>query len=135
MAHVPIFHGVVSEDGERVLFASDEKPARRSYLRQLAGERIEWTVRKERTQRSLDQNALIHVIATVLSDCTGYTLAESKLLMMGECFGWKTVSGHEMPVKPHTADMTVEEATYFIDWALPWLHEQFPHARLPREAA
>lgn len=119
MAAAPIFRGRVTAEGELKPF-DHERAQRRAYLRTLAGQDVEIVIRKKQSQRSLEQNKYIHFAATLASEHSGYTLAEVKLLWMGECWGWKTVGGHEVPAKPHTSDMTVEEATYFIDWMPPW---------------
>jgi len=79
------------------------------------------TVEKPKAQRSLDQNAYLHAGPfPILAEYFGYSIPEVKLVLMGECWGWHTVYGKELPIKPSTADMTVEECTYFIDWLLPW---------------
>jgi hypothetical protein len=117
MTPTPLFCGRVLQGGLLVL---DRPKDYAKHLRSLAGQYVEIVARKRRTKRSLDQNAYIHVAATLASEHTGYTLAEVKLIWMGECWGWHTVAGHELPVKPHTSDMTVDEASYFIDWVGPW---------------
>jgi hypothetical protein len=125
----PVFSGHVTEQVQLVL-AANEQAQRQAHLRTLAGQDVEVIVRKKRTQRSNEQNALIHAVASALADHCGNSLGEMKLLLMGECWGWQTVRGHEIPVKPHTSDMTVEEATQFIDWLLPWSAQNFPEVRL-----
>lgn len=136
MTVVPIFHGRVSDDG-KIDLADGERSLRRQYLARLKGQCVEVVVRKQRVQRSLDQNAYLHVAAFLpLADHLGYSIAEMKLILMGECWGWQTVGGHEMPVKIHTADMTVEEATYFIEWIIPFALEHFEFViPLPGEIA
>ncbi len=130
MSSVPIFHGRIDADGHFIL-AEDEKALRQRFFKTLTGQRVEITVRKERTQRSLAQNNYIHLAASLLADHCGYSLAEMKLILMGECWGWHTVGDHELPVKPHTADMSVPEAKQFIDWLLPWSAEHFPEVNVP----
>ncbi len=136
MAHVPIFHGVVSEDGERLLFASEERSARRGYLKSLAGERVEWTVRKERTQRSLDQNSYLHAVpVAILAEEWGEDVETTKLLILGECFGWRDAKdGHRLPMKPSTSALTVEEFSKLIEWLPVWAMFNFRvHIPLPNE--
>lgn len=76
------------------------------------------------TKRSLDQNAYWHaaVFPPIAEHC-GYTIPECKLVLMGECFGWHTVGGHEIPIQPSTSELTVEQGTYFTDWVIPWAQE------------
>lgn len=122
MSLSPVFHGQVSDDG-RLLLVTTEQALRRVHLRRLAGKAVEVTIRRERTKRSIDQNSYIHgVPVTILADHFGYTIPEMKLVLMGECFGWKpdAISGREIPAKPSTSDMTVEDCSYFIDWIIPW---------------
>lgn len=122
MAAVPIFHGKVSEDG-KLLLRDTEQALRRVYLSRLVGHEVEVVIRRERVQRSLDQNAYIHAVPVpILADHFGYTLPEMKLVLMGECWGWKAdpISGREIPAKSSTAAMDVEECTRFIEWVIPW---------------
>lgn len=79
------------------------------------------TVEKLKRQRSLDQNAYLHAIPfPILAEHFGYTIPEVKLVLMGECWGWQQIAGHEIPLKPSTSEMSVEECQYFIDWLIPW---------------
>jgi hypothetical protein len=120
MTHVPVFHARVSAEGRLEMLAS-EAWRRREYLHTLKGELVEVIVRKVRTQRSADQNAYLHAVPfPLIAEHTGYSIEEVKLVLMGECWGWHQVAGHEIPIKAHTADMTTEECTYFIEWLPPW---------------
>lgn len=120
MSIVPVFRGRVSDQGHVELLEA-ERVRRQAFFRTLAGKPIELTVRPARTRRSLDQNAFIHAVpVTILAEHFGYTIPEMKLVLMGECWGWKQIAGHEVPIKPSTAEMSVEDATYFIDWVIPW---------------
>jgi len=131
MAVVPIFSGRVTEDG-KLLLTPSEHTARASHLRTLAGRDVEVIVRKKRTQRSTAQNSWIHAAASLLAEHCGNSLAEQKLDLMGECWGWRTLSnGHTVPMKIHTSDMTVEEASQFIDWLIRWSAEKFPEVKIP----
>lgn len=134
MTAAPLFTGRVLKGG---LLVMDRPGEYAKYVRSFHGRFVEVIVRKQRVQRSLDQNAYLHVAAFIpLAEHLGYTLAEMKLLLMGACWGWQTVGGHELPVKIHTADMTVEEATHFIDWIIPFALEHFDFIiPLPSEVA
>ena len=117
----PIFHARVSDDGELLQLEPSERQRRRDYLRFLAGKTVEIVIRRPHVQRSRDQNAYIHAVPIpILAAEFGYTIPEMKFVLMGACFGWKTVAGHEMPIKAHTSEMTVEECTQFIEWIVPW---------------
>lgn len=138
MALSPVFHGVIGSDGQLCL-AETERALRRVYLRRLAGKAVDITIRVARSKRSHDQNSYIHgVPVTILADHFGYTIPEMKLVLMGEAFGWRLdpISGKEIPVKPHTSDMSVEDCTYFIDWVVPWsLTNHGVSIPLPNEVA
>jgi hypothetical protein len=72
-------------------------------------------IEQPRSKRSLDQNAYWHAaVFPPIADHLGYTIPECKLVLMGECWGWKKdeMSGHEIPIKPSTSDMSVEEGPW-----------------------
>jgi hypothetical protein len=76
-------------------------------------------------QRSLDQNAYLHAgPLPIFADYMGCSVPEAKYYLMGECWGWHTVGGREIPMKPSTSEMTVAECRHFIDWLLPWALEK-----------
>lgn len=119
---VQAVRGKVDEQGKVQL--SDEMRAfwRRS-LDRLRGEDIELAVRRYDAQRSPDQNEYLHAVAfPKLARHFGLSITDLKLSLMGECFGWKRdpITHREVPVKPHTSDMTKSECRHFIDWLLPW---------------
>jgi hypothetical protein len=122
MKPCPVFSGKVSDDGTLQL-SEDEKFARRQHLLNLAGKDVDVVVRRKRSQRSLDMNAYLHAVPfPILADLFGDDIEGTKWSLMGECFGWKRckVTGRDVPIKPHTSEMTVEESTYFVDWLIPW---------------
>lgn len=122
MAAVPIFHGRITDDGTLIL-DPHEATQRAAHRRSLAGKRVEIIIRKERTKRSLDQNAYLHTVPfPILAEYFGDSIEGVKYSVMGECWGWKRdrITGREVPVKANTSDMTVDEAAFFIDWLIPW---------------
>ncbi len=136
MALVPIFHGCVTDDGA---FLPDEHETaqRKNYLRFLRGQRVEFVIRKERTKRSEEQNKYLHAVPLpLLAAEWGEDIETAKLLILGECFGWKeTRDGHRLPVKPHTSGLTVEEFSQLIEWLPPWAMVNFGVSiPLPNEA-
>lgn len=132
---IPIFHGRVTTDGVFEL-AHDEKQLRQTYFRSLAGSNLEIVVRKERTKRSLDQNAYIHAIPfPIFAEYWGEDIETTKLLLLGEKFGWKDTQGVRLPVKPKTSDLTTDEMSEFIEWMPMWGMTHFGlHIPLPNEA-
>ncbi len=98
------------------------------WIAKLEGKETRLTVCEPERQRTLKQNAYIHAIPIpMLAAHLGYTIPECKYVLMGECFGWKldARTGKEMPIKPSTSAMTVEEDTYFIEWVIPWAAMSF----------
>jgi hypothetical protein len=122
----PVWHGRITDDGKWNL-SVEERPRRAQYLRSLQGQQIELIVRKARSQRSLDQNAYMHGVAFPLfAECWGEDIDTTKLLLLGECFGWKdTRDFHRLPVKPHTSHLSTRECTQFIDWMVAWGAREF----------
>ncbi len=138
MSQVPIFHGRITAEG-RFELAEDERDRRRAFFQTLAGKNVEIVVRKERTRRSLDQNAYLHAVPfPMLREYLGYeSIEDLKLALMGECWGYRRdkATGRELPLKPHTSDMTTEECTRFIEWLVTWAQTKFDfHIPLPNEA-
>lgn len=83
-------------------------------------------IRQHREQRSLDQNSYLHAEPfPKVAEFMGGTIEEAKYTLMGHCWGWKfdKLAGREVPVKPSTSSMTVDEASYFIEWLPPWCFE------------
>lgn len=121
-----VFHGRVSDDG-KLLLQDDERPMRERYLRRLAGKAIDVTIRAHREQRSLDLNAYWHAVPfLLLSEYWGEDIETTKLLVLGECFGWRELSGgRRIPMKPSTAALTSEEGAYLTDWMPPWAMTNF----------
>lgn len=135
MAVVPIFHGKVTDDAVLVLEES-ERERRRQHLRTLAGRRIEVILRRERTQRTLDQNKYLHAVPfPLLAEYWGEDIETAKLLVLGECFGWHdTRDGHRFPIKPSSSLLTTEEGSHLIEWLPPWAMTNFGvEIPLPRE--
>lgn len=135
---IPIFHGRIGEDGKFEL-AETERDLRRTYFQTLAGQSVEITVRKERTNRSIDQNAYLHAVPfPLLAEELGYeSIEDLKLALMGECWGYHRdkVSGKDFPIKPHTSDMSVDECSQFIEWLVTWSQTKFNiRVPLPNEA-
>ena len=116
---VPVFP--VKVDDQARLHVAD-KPALQRYLSTLAGKDAELIIRLPKQVRSLDQNAYWHAVPVrLLAEHTGYSEKEMSDAMLGECFGWKKGPvGRDIPVKESTADLTVDEFTQLIDWALKW---------------
>lgn len=129
----PRFYGTVSDDGTLTLRNRAQWDA---YTRRFAGQDVELTIRKRRQQRSLRQNAYWWAVPVpLMADYMGQGLEETKLDLLGECFGWQETSlGNKVPRKPSTAALTVEEFSALITWLIPWaLTEHGVRIPLPDE--
>ena len=117
---VPIFQGRVLPGGLLVL---DRPKEYARYLRSaMKGRFIELIVRKQRVQRSLNQNAYWHAIAfPLLQEALGYdSIEELKLALLGECFGYHVdkLSGRQLPIELHTSGLDVDKGIHFTDWMI-----------------
>ena len=131
-----IFHGRVDEQG-KLLLVDDEKPMRDRYLKRFAGRDVDITIRIHREKRSLDQNAYWHAVPfLLLSEEWGEDIETTKLLVLGECFGWREFAdGRRIPMKPSTAALTTEEGSYLTEWMPPWAMTNFGvYIPLPEES-
>lgn len=122
MAAQFVFQGRVTDAGLPVY---DDVARWNRTLRQLAGKRVEWVIRKPKSKRSIDMNAYLHSATgpfRLLAEHFGDDIEGVKYDLMGECFGWVKgpVSGKLIPAKAHSSDMTREESAYFVDWVIPW---------------
>ena len=133
---VPVIRGSVSDAGKLELSAVGREVLTR-HLASLKGKPIDLIVKVHRSQRSLGQNAYIHAVAIpLLAGHFGYDVSDMKLVLMGECWGWHTVAGKELPIKAHTSEMNTEECAHFIDWVTRWaLTEHQVWIPLPGEVA
>jgi hypothetical protein len=107
----------VAKDGTGVRWSASD----RRQLQHWAGKWL--VVRPVQRKRSLEQNAYWHAcVFPPIAEWSGDDIEGTKLSLMGACWGWKVdkLTGHEVPVKPHTSSMTVEEGVYFTDWVIPW---------------
>lgn len=135
MSQIPIFHGRVTEDARLELLEA-ERDRRRIWLQTLAGKPVEVVVRRVRTQRSLDQNAYWHAVPfAILADYWGEDMETTKLLVLGEKFGWRDLGdGRRIPMKPSTSALTVEEGDQLTEWMPPWAMTNFGvEIPLPKE--
>lgn len=117
-----VLHARITADG-RWDWPTTEHGLRRVVLQRFAGHAVEVVVRKPSTRRSLDLNAYWHAVPfRILGDHFGYELSEIKLVLLGECFGWRrdALSGRDLPLKTQTSMLTQEEGVYFTDWMVRW---------------
>lgn len=133
MALVPIFKALVNPEG-KVILRETERERRHRWLQQMAGGEIEIVFRRRPVQRTLDQNAFIHAVPVpIVAQHTGDSLETTKRNLMRECFGYTRdlVTGLAKPWMEHTSSMTIDEATYFIEWVSPWAVEALDGLEIP----
>ena len=74
------------------------------------------------TKRTLDQNKFWWAVPVrILAEHCGYTDTQMHYALLGECFGYGAGPvGHDVPNKPSSKELTVEEFRQLIDWVLVW---------------
>jgi len=93
-------------------------------VKDLEGKRIELVLMPERENRSLDQNAYLHVLAKLIAKESGESLDRVKRLAVLEALGIEagtekeTILGREITIVRRTSDLRKEEASRLIEWAL-----------------
>lgn len=120
MTPVPIFAGMVTDGG---LLRLERPLAYSSHLANLKGKRVEVIVRRERSQRSLDQNAYWHAVpVTLMAEYMGEDHMATHYALLGECFGYhhNAKFGLDVPNKGSSSALTVEEFSHLIEWCPPW---------------
>ena len=75
-------------------------------------------------KRSLDQNAFLHAVPLkIISSETGHSINEMKEYLLGEAFGWESVTigekTFERPLR-RSSELNRKEFTWFIDWIQAW---------------
>lgn len=129
-----MFRGEIREPGK---FVALETARLKTFLQDHIGSIVDVVIREPHSRRSKSQNAYIHAVPIrIIAEHLGYTLDECKYALMGHCWGWRfcDLAGREIPVKPHTSEMTKKDCDYFIDWVVPWAAQELGLAiPLPNE--
>lgn len=126
---VPVFHGTVTEDG-RVDFERSEQAMRKNYLRQMAGKRVDVTVKIHRNKRSLDQNAWHWGVAIpVIANALGYDKHEHDDLhyaLVAKCFGVHRDDklGQEVP-NVRSSSLTTAQFSELMEWEVRWAATEY----------
>jgi len=125
MPQIPIFHGRVSADGERIEFAKQERTVRRNYLKRLAGQAIDCVIKVHRNQRSLDQNAWHWGVAIpIIADALGYDKDEHEELhyqLVALCFGMHRDERLACDVpNVRSSKLTTAQFSEFMEWEVRW---------------
>ena len=117
MTTTPKWLGTVDESGKLHV---DGKRDLDRYLRTLKGREVEIVVKKRVYKRSTDQNSLWWgFVVPPIADHCGYSPNQMHYALLGECFGYVDgPHGKPVPVKPSSSDLTKDEFTHLIQWAL-----------------
>ena len=130
----PIFAGTVTEGGR---LAIEQPSAFRTHLARLKGKRVEVVVRRERSQRSHDQNNYWWAVPVkLMAEYMGEELTATHYALLGEFFGYhhNEKLGRLVPNKSSSSALTTEEFSHLIDWCPPWaLHNHGVQIPLPNE--
>jgi hypothetical protein len=122
---IPVFHGKVSDDGERLELAENERNLRRGYLRQLAGQAVDVIVRRHRKRRSDAQNRYHWGIAVpLIAQELGYDKHEHEdvhYALVSKCFGTHLDAKlkQEIPNK-RSSMLSTEEFSQLMEWEVRW---------------
>lgn len=125
----PIFHGKI----EGLLLVWDNPEKVRGYLKGLEGKRIDVTIRKERSQRSTNQNNYYFgVVCKVLGDYFGYEVDDMhealklKFLQVGPC---------DVPTIKSTTKLNTSEFEDYLERIRRWAATEYSVVvPLPNEA-
>lgn len=60
----------------------------------------------------------------LVAEHCGMTDQQASHAMLGECFGYIEVFGHQVPVEPSVAALSKQKMTHLIEWVLDWCPAQ-----------
>ncbi|MEN6623987.1 MAG: hypothetical protein ABFD50_20880 [Smithella sp.] len=116
---IPVFHGKI--EGSIVIWDTPEKV--REYLKGLEGKRIDITVKRERSQRSINQNNYYFgVVCKVLGDYFGYEVDDMhealklKFLQVGPC---------DVPTIKSTTKLNTSEFEDYLERIRRWAATEY----------
>lgn len=117
--------GTTVDAGHRLRIKFDDDA---EYMRLVArmgvGVSVSVTVEEEKAHRSKTWPQVKywkgHVCPLVAEHC-GYTEKQADLVLLGEKFGYVDVGDRQLPRITSIADLSIEEMTELIEWALDWV--------------
>lgn len=111
--------GEITEDGKLEL---DSRGRFKAAIRSMDPGPVTVKIKKQRPHRTLNQNAYWWAVPVkLLAEHCGYTDSQMHYALLGECFGFTAgPTGHAVPVKPSSSELTVDEFQKLIDWVLTW---------------
>lgn len=139
MGLVPIFHGVVTEDG-RLALAEAEGALRRGYLKGLAGRAVDVVVRPHREHRSDKQNKWHWGVAVpLIAHALGYDKHEHEdvhYALVAKCFGTHIdpILKQELP-NVRSSALKTTQFSELMEWEVRWAAQELGIVvPLPNEA-
>ena len=124
----PIFHGLCRDNGDIQL---DERPKFNAHVQKThAGKRIEIIIRRERSKRSIEQNAWEWGVAIpTLAECLGYDKHEHEDLhyaMVAKCYGTHHDEklGLDVPNR-RSSKLTTREFSEYMEWFVRFAATEF----------
>jgi len=121
MALTRVFHGTVSDDGERLEWLATEALLRRGYLRQLAGKPVDVVITRHRQHRSDKQNRWHWGVAVqLIAQELGYDKHEYEdvhYALVAKCFGthFDARLKQDVPNK-RSSQLTTVEMSELMEW-------------------
>ena len=124
----PIFHGLGRANGDVQL---DERPKFNAHVaKTFAGKRIEIIIRRERSNRSIDQNKWLWGVAVPLvAECLGYDKHEHEDLhyaMVAKCYGTHHDEklGLDVPNR-RSSKLSTREFSEYMEWFVRFASTEF----------
>lgn len=139
MSLIPVFHGVVSDDGKLAL-ADAERYLRQGYLKHLAGKPVDLIVRAHRNKRSDAQNKWHWGVAVpLIAHELGYDKHEHEdvhYALVAKCFGTRfdPKLKQEIP-NVRSSQLTTVQFSELMEWEVRWAAQELGiQIPLPGEA-
>lgn len=132
---VPIFHGRVSDDGERLELEAREHPLRLRYLHGLAGQAVDLVIRQHRNRRTDRQNRYYFgVVVPLIADYCGYERDD-----MHECLAMKFLRIEDDPItgaprRRRTPATNTKDFAEYVDSCVRFATELGVYVPAPGEA-
>lgn len=102
-------------------FIPDSRDRLDGIMQELDGQRFEMAIRPETRNRTLPQNALLHVLVNLIADHTGETVTRVKRVATLEALGIERgttreqILGQTIYEVRHTSDLDTEECSLVVD--------------------
>jgi hypothetical protein len=110
----PSFAGLVTDD---LKLKVSDRPGFLDWIGTLKGKPVEVIVREPRSLRSLELNKYWHAVPfALMAQHWAVSVESTKAELLGECFGWEDINGRRHPVKPHTSELSKDDAHWFTEW-------------------